>query len=683
MQYRRANNSDKPSESPEKWPTYENIVAALNNIITVAQAGDQVYIHYSGNGGRIKTLLPEIKGKDGLDNVLVPVGMDNNETRYLRDIEIIKILKDMLDKKLVVTLILDTSYYGRMVRGRAGACTRSINVVDNALHPKDSLVAPLEELASAWNILTSQKPPIGTTKIEEKSQDITRGSGWLPNPRDYVLITACKSSESAYEYIFEGDQRNGVLTYWLIKSLEKLGKPVTYKVLHDSIVAKVHSQFPLQTPMLEGESDREIFGSNTMQATYAINVIKLDLTNQRVLLNAGQAHGVSKGTRFAIYPSGLKDFSRVDKRMALVQVDESQSTTSWAKIIVDFKGSMEEGTEAVLINPLDVHIKRKLRLVYGSNETKALDKIKSAILEKNKKSDKIFLELASEDNDKADFQVAINTKREYEIWDPAGNALSNLNPHLRIDDRDSDVILITRLEHLVKYSNILLMDNSDTTSRLSQKLVIDLFKARDDYEPENELKDLQPIESDGNTKVAKVGNKLILRIKNSLPEESQQVLNVTVLDLQPDWGITQIYPTSPDANFIPVDPGKEEYFPLQAALPPNYKEGRDIIKVFATIDQTNFRWLELPSLNEALMDRQYETRFKQRRIGLNALETLMASMIGGSVSASNIRNLVETKKAMDWTSAEIEIQINQVTTKASTVFIQLCARGFRTGKKTL
>ena len=690
----KANYSDKPSESPEIWPTYKNIVAALYNIITIAQPGDQVYIHYSGNGGRIKSLLPEIKGKDGLDNILVPVSIDTNETRYLRDIEIIKILKEMLDKKLVVTLILDTNYYGRTIRGRAGADIRSINVVDNSFHPKDSLVASLEELASAWNILTSQKPQTAPTKIKVKSRDITHGSGWLPNPRNYVLITACKSSESAYEYIFEGDQRNGVLTYWLIKSLEQLAKPVTYKVLHNSIVAKVHSQFPMQTPMLEGEGDREVFGSNTMQAIYVIDVIRLDLANQKVLLNAGQAHGVRKGMRFAIYPSGV-DFSRFDKRLALVQVDESESTNSWAKIIAEFtKGSMEKGSQAVLINPLDVHIKRKLRLVYGSNKRKALpstdlsktqeqalDKIKSAILNKSKKSDMIFLELASDDDDKADFQLTINKKGEYEIWDPAGNAIPNLNPPLMINDSGSVSKIIQRLEHLTKYSNIQLIDNLDVASELSRKLVVELelFEVPDDYERGDRLSDLQPIAAEGNTKIAEVGQKLILRIRNT----SKKVLNVTILDLQPDWGVSQIYPSGTGAYSIPIDPGHEELFPLQVDLPSDYKEGKDVIKVFAALDKTNFRWLELPSLDQAFLDRQYETRFKQRRFSLNTLETFMANMIGGSVSAHNIRNLgtVETTKTTDWTSGQIEIQINRVTTKASTVLISYAREDLEQARK--
>ena len=102
---------------------------------------------------------------------------------------------------------------------------------------------------------------------------------------------------------------------------------------------------------------------------------------------------------------------------------------------------------------------------------------------------------------------------------------------------------------------------------------------------------MEPIESEGNTKIVKDGQNMLLRIKNTLPSDSNQVLNITVLDCQPDWGITQVYPTIGGDNFIPIDPGEEQFFPLQAGLPSNYVEGKDVIKVFATIDQTSFRWL--------------------------------------------------------------------------------------------
>ena len=51
---------------------------------------------------------------------------------------------------------------------------------------------------------------------------------------------------------------------------------------------------------------------------------------------------------------------------------------------------------------------------------------------------------------------------------------------------------------------------------------------------------------------------------------------------------------------MPIDPGKSEDIQLKVSLPQGYKEGRDVIKVFATVGPTNFRWLELPVLDQPM-----------------------------------------------------------------------------------
>jgi Caspase domain len=647
--------TDRPSESPDKWPTYKNIVDVFNKVIKCARPGDQVYVHYSGHGGRVKTLIPKIKGEEGLDETLVPTDIGNTGTRYLRDIEIAQILRNMLEKKLIVTIVLDSCHSGGATRGRGGAAIRGTDIVDTMNRPHDSLVAAVDELSYTWqNFLSVQ------STATEATRSFRQTSGWLPEPKGYVLIAACRPSESAYEYAFEGGERNGALTYWLLKSLAYINKGLTYKTIYERLVAKIHSQFPLQTPMLEGDGNREVFGSDHIRSVYAVNVMKVDEENERVLLNVGQAHGVRKGVQFAIYPSGVLEFDLVGKRLAVVEIEEKGSANSWAKITAKFnKGiAIEPGGQAVLIDLTNIHLRRTVRIVVvnqnnmtspatDNKHEEALDKVKNIIESEEGKG---FLELATENTDKADYQIAVNEKGQYEIWDPAGMVIPNLSPHLRIAEHNSASSLIKRLVHLTKYSNVQQLDNLDTASPLSQKLIVELFGVSQDYEPGDRL-DLQPISPQINIQGVRVGQKLMLRIRNALLKESKQVLNIAVLDLQPDWGITQIFPSSPGSYFSPIDPDQEEFVYLQAGLPSGYKEGRDIIKVFATIDQTNFRWLELDALDQPTEQRE-ATR---GNMPTNPLERLMAAITKDKAGTRDLNPSAAASK--EWTTAQLEVKV--------------------------
>jgi hypothetical protein len=149
---------------------------------------------------------------------------------------------------------------------------------------------------------------------------------------------------------------------------------------------------------------------------------------------------------------------------------------------------------------------------------------------------------------------------------------------------------------------------------------------------------------------------MVLRIKNNLPKDSNQVLNVAILALQSDWAVSQIYPTNPGENFIPIDPDSEEFFPLEAGLPENYKSGKDIIKVFATIDQTSFRSLELPVLDQQQTTTKREiTRGSGVNIPKSPLEQLMATITKDKPATRNISPSSTPSK--EWTTAEIEVNV--------------------------
>ncbi len=535
----------EPHEPREQWPAYENMVAAFHKVAQLAQAGDQVYIHYSGHGGRTQpTLLPEQKGVNGFDEALVPTDIGNSTTRYLRDVEMAHLLRTMVDKGLIVTIVLDSCHSGSATRGASGDTVRGLSTIDTTSRPMESLVASRDMLAETWRLLDRG----GTRGFQ-------LGSGWLPEVKDYVLLAACRATESAYEHRFEQSGKHGVLTYWFLDSLKQLRPGLTFKQLHDRILAKVHSEFVLQTPQLQGDANRTVFGVEHIQPFYAVNVMRVEPVQKRLLLNGGQVHAIRKGAQFIIYPPDATDFAQVSQRQALVEITELGATDSWATVLTSFRPEpIQQGAQAVLIDPGSIRLRRTVRLVKQPHlpatiaQDQALKQVEQAILQHGKG----FITLAGPD-ETTDYQVTITATGNYEIWDPAGVPLPQDRP-----------------------------------------------------EP-------QPFRDPGDTPVLKPGEWTFLRVKNTSP----QVLNVTVLDLGPGWSITQIYPSRQDTLSMTFDPGQEMLFPLQAYLPEGYTDALDILKVFATVGSTNFRWLELPALDQPFVSKG------TRGVPRNALEQLL------------------------------------------------------------
>lgn len=599
----------EPPEPLEEWPTYKNMVAAFQRLTNMAQPGDQVYIHYSGHGGRSPTNFPKLK-TNGLDESLVPMDIGNTETRYLRDIDLAHILKTMVDKGLIVTIVLDSCHSGGATRGAGDTVVRGIDGIDTTERPTQSLVASDDELIATWQSLT-----------QEATRELTLGSGWLPEPKGYVLLAACRPSESAYEYKFDGNQKNGALTHWLLEELKQIRPNLTYKLLYERLVPKIHSQFKLQTPLLQGEESRVVFGSDRLQSVYAVNVMQVDPENQRVLLNTGSVQAVRQGTEFAIYPPSVTDFTQVEQRLALVKITELGATNSWATITDSLASTLiEQGALAVLLEPGTMRLRSKVRLLYRNqnivpptvDQHTVLQQVNTALA----RGGSGFVVLAAND-EPVDYQVTVNANGEYEIWDAAGKTIPNLRPALRVDASSAAERVVQRLVHLTKYHNIQRLDNPDSLSPLKGRLHVELLRARPDYQPGEQAR-TQPFDDLENTPIITVGEWMFVHVRN----DSRKVLNITVLGLQSNWGIKQLYPGIKDTNFWPFDPGEEHFLPLRAKLADGYTEGIEIIKVFATVGATQFRWLELPVLDQSPPNGDFRTSHQPA----NSLEEFLEAM---------------------------------------------------------
>lgn len=635
----------KPKETPQQWPTYKNIVAKFQQLTQTAAPGDLVYIHYSGHGGRAKTHYPQLKGDRGIDETLVPRDIGFGEGQYLRDLELAALLKKMVDKGLIVTIVLDCCHSGGALRGE-DADIRGLDNIDETPRPTTSLVGSTQELTNTWLSLT--------TVTTRKATAVT---GMLPEPKGYVLIAACRPSEVAYEYAFDGKQRNGALTYWLLDTLNQPIPGMTYRMLHDRINAKIHSQFPQQTPMLLGEGDRLVLGTEYLQSEYAATVmqVKVEAGITKVLLDAGQAQGIRKGAEFAIYPLYCHNFRKAEQRLALVEITQLGATDAWAEVktLLNDKLAIAQGAKALLTSA-SVNLVRKVRLLADRDlpqeRSTALASVEAAITENS------WLELVG-NAEAADYQVDVKkitsaaeidkyqvviNEVVYEICDRTGSPIF-LKPTLKVGEINAATAVVKRLVHLAKYQATQELDNHDISSPLRRKVVVELLGKQQDYDPVD-YPQPEPFADPNNPEVA-AGEYIFLKIRN----DYYDVLNFTVLDLQSDWAINQIYPET--SEFISLDPGQEELIPLRMSLSPGEKEGEDIFKVFATIGATNFRWLELPPLNQAIPPLEAKGI---PRSG-NPLEELLMAIAAEQPPMRNANPIAFPSR--EWTTMQVQLTV--------------------------
>ncbi len=208
--------------------TKKNILEKLAMVVESAEAGDSVFIQYSGHG----SFVPDTNGDepDGTDECLCPHDIDQNGD--ITDDEIYEIFSQKV-RGVKLVMVSDSCHSGTVTRWKPG--------LGNGKKSKGKRVRFL--------------PPetfMGKRVVNKLGTRISRASQ-TPGRNGSLLIAGCQDREYSYDAEF-GNRPNGAFTYAALEALKTMNSRSTYSDWYKAIRELLPTQEYPQTPKLFGST---------------------------------------------------------------------------------------------------------------------------------------------------------------------------------------------------------------------------------------------------------------------------------------------------------------------------------------------------------------------------------------------------------------------------------------------
>jgi hypothetical protein len=254
-----------------------------------------------------------------------------------------------------------------------------------------------------------------------------------------------------------------------------------------------------------------------------------------------------------------------------------------------------------------------------------------------------------EANEKTDFIINITPDDHFCICDSSGAEIPNLRPALSVADPEAPQRVVTRLQHLAQYRKVRELENPDPMSPLLQKFSVDLLGVQSDYKVGGR-RPPHPVPVAHGTPSVRIGDWIFFRAQNHYTTAEGITLNVTVLNLRPDWSIQQVFP-SRAGLFDTLEPEQELSIPLRFELPDGYDEATDVIKFVATVTPADFHFFKLPPLDTPTAP---DPAHKEK-----STQHISRRFERGSGQAQKPAVVVPLPDVEDWTTRRFEIRVTR------------------------
>ncbi|MEM7359416.1 MAG: caspase family protein [Pseudomonadota bacterium] len=571
------------TELHDEAATRDGILAAMNALYRRVKKDDIVVFHYSGHGHRCTSKTKFTDEGSGKDNCLLPHDDSKPKAdgkpdyREIRDDKINAWLQKMATKTANITLIFDACHSGTMTRGvKPEAKARSV--------PE-----------------TKRRQPAPTRRTQVSSKPPRRGAGgWLTLNKNYVVISGCRDTQTSKERWFkERDTlyRHGVLTYCLIKAIDKAKPGTTYRDLFESICSSVPASAANQNPQIEGRIDRALFGVKDIEPLSYLPVTAV--TGKKLTIDGGAAHGLERGSKWQIYPAATKTTEGV-AALDTATIVKVGATTSGAELVRANK-KVTTGCRAVV---KDARIRTPLLQVFVDNK---LGNKARALRTRINQSKLLKLALSKRMADVEATIVARNSRAAKNLQTDLGERGAVLAqsdcwaftyddgdlafaPH-SVTSRSVEHILTENLEKIARYRRILALQNPRAKVDVSFNLYT--RSATDKLSNAN-----------GGSTEFDEGDSIVLEITNN---ESDRSVFFSLVWLSGDMAIDHFYPPRKNSEelaagkTIRIGHGKRH---LRAALSKNVigDVAMETCKLMVTTQQSDFSWLNQAgtrSINQA------------------------------------------------------------------------------------
>lgn len=271
--------------------TRNAIEQELSNLHNRIKPGDVVLVHFSTHGEQIEDDNGD--EPDGLDEAIVTylsvapnksTDFSKDTAEYLRDDifgQYVQLFREKLGPQGDVLVLMDACHSGSGTRGQS------------------------KTRGGAQPLVSAQYKKSNTTN--PKSEVFKDAGKQHVNLASYVVISAARAEELAFELLTEDNQSMGSLSYAFCKAIQQLENGITYRGLFGKIQSIIQTKIQGQHPVMEGDGvDRQLFGGQFKLQQPFVEIDKY-LGPNIFEISGGRFFGLNPGAQVVLMPAGTLD----------------------------------------------------------------------------------------------------------------------------------------------------------------------------------------------------------------------------------------------------------------------------------------------------------------------------------------------------------------------------------------